>query len=191
MSKTKNTKSKSSHRLPFYRRPWALVLFLLTLIAAIILTILFLKPRTAEPVSDTPTSTPPSPLVISAGEDATTDSPAEPEKVTQYEGEDPNTLAELTGYLARKGRDGNTLTIAAIVDQYLHSDGYCTVVIRDAGGTLIYTASRDIIPDVTASYCETFDIPVSELGNGMGTFKIEIELFGDNKQGKIIDEVTL
>lgn len=189
MPKTKNSKAKRSHRLPFYRRPWALVLFLLALIAAIILAILFLKPRTAEPDSDTPTSTPPSPIVISAGEDATIDSPAEPEKVTQYEGEDPNTLAELTGYLARKSVDGGVLTVAAIIDQYLHSIGYCTIILRDAQGTLAYTASRDAIPDVTASYCETFDIPVSRIGHG--TYQIEIELSGDNKQGKIIDEVTL
>lgn len=190
MSKTKTQKSKRTHRIPFYRRPWAVVLFLVILVVAIILALVFLKPHAAEPLSEAPSSTSSDSAVIAAGEDAPAEPIAKPEKVTQYEGEDPNTLPELTGYLARKSVDGGVLTIAVIIDQYLHSDSYCTIILRDAQGALAYTASRDAVPDVTASYCETFDIPVSRIG-GHGTYQIEIELSGDNKQGKIIDEVTL
>ena len=56
-------------------------------------------------------------------------------------------------------------------------------------GQTVYSASRDAVPDVTASICDTFEIPTANLAPG--TYQIEIDLSGDNKRGIITDEVTL
>lgn len=77
----------------------------------------------------------------------------------------------------------------AVIDQYLQAPGYCTISLKDANGQTVYTASRDAMPDVTASICDAFEIPVT--GFTSGTYKIEIDLSGDGKQGIITDEVEL
>ncbi len=195
MSKTKTSKRKSSHRVPVYRRPWIIILFFLAMAAAVVLALLFIRPRSTEPApvtsdptsitNDSSTTTPPK------AETAPTipEEPAEPEKTTQYEGEDPNTLEQLTGYLSRKGVDDGILTIVAVIDQYLHASGYCTITLKDNAGQVVYSASRDAVPDVTTSICDTFEIPVTSFVSG--TYQIEIDLSGDNKHGTIIDEVAL
>lgn len=195
MSKTKTSKRKSSHRVPVYRRPWIIIIFFLAMATAVVLALLFIKPHSTEPAPVTSTPTPTtnnSNLTIPAGEEATPTTPSEPEepeKTTQYEGEDPNTLEELTGYLTRKGVDDGVLTIVAVIDQYLHTPGYCTIILKNSSGQTVYSASRDAIPDVTASICDTFEIPTTNLASG--TYQIEINLSSDNKHGVITDEVTL
>lgn len=193
MSKTKTSKRKSAHRVPVYQRPWIIIIFFLAMAAAVVLALLFIKPHTdtVDPSTDPKESSSNATPITSPNQtDAPTpESTAEPEKTTQYEGEDPNTLERLTGSLTRKGVDGGILTIVAVVDQYLQSPGYCTIMLKNASGQTVYTASRDAMPDVTASICDAFEIPVS--GFASGTYKIEITLSGDGKQGIITDEVAL
>lgn len=189
MSKTKISKHKSTHRVPIYQRPWVVVIFFLAMAVAVVLALLFIKPDTTtvdvpideNPSSDTETTPKPDKPDESTKE--------EPDKTTQYEGEDPNTLERLTGSLTRKGVDAGVLTIVAVIDQYLQAPGYCTISLKDTNGQTVYTASRDAMPDVTASICDTFEIPVT--GFASGTYKIEIDLSGDGKQGIITDEVEL
>lgn len=196
MSQTKTSKRKSSHRVPVYRRPWIVLLFFLAMAVAVVLALIFIKPRSATPVT-TPNSAPTTnnSNSVPSGEGTTPVTPtepedsAEPEKTTQYEGEDPNTLEQLTGYIARKSVDGDTLTIVAVIDQYLQTPGYCTIILKNATGQTIYSASRDAIPDVTASICDTFEIPTTSFTSG--TYQIEIDLSSDGKHGIIIDEVVL
>ena len=129
MSKTKTSKRKNSHRVPVYRRPWMVLIFFLAMAVAVVLALLFLKPRPVNeldpPTTDQPSHSTPTTLTVEEGSTQPDEDPAEPEdKVTQYEGEDPNTLAELTGSLTRKGVDDGVLTIVAVIDQYLHAAGY-------------------------------------------------------------------
>ncbi len=194
MSKTKTSKRKNSHRVPVYRRPWMVLIFFLAMAVAVVLALLFLKPRPVNeldpPTTDQPSHSTPTTLTVEEGSTQPDEDPAEPEdKVTQYEGEDPNTLAELTGSLTRKGVDDGVLTIVAVIDQYLHAAGYCTITLKNSVGQTVYSASRDAVPDVTASICDTFEIPTANLAPG--TYQIEIDLSGDNKRGIITDEVTL
>lgn len=191
MSKTKTSKRKNSHRVPVYRRPWIVLLFFFAMAAAVIIALLFVKPRPDEstPITSTPLTT--NPTTVPSGEEAPTTpiKPEEPEKTTQYEGEDPNTLEQLTGYLARKGVDDDVLTLVAVIDQYLHTPGSCTITLKNSAGQVVYKASSDAVADVTASVCDAFEIPTTNLANG--AYQIEIELSGDNKYGVITDEVTL
>lgn len=161
---------------------------------AVVLALLFLKPRPVNeldpPTTDQPSHSTPTTPTVEEGSTQPDEDPAEPEdKVTQYEGEDPNTLAELTGSLTRKGVDDGVLTIVAVIDQYLHTAGYCTITLKNSAGQTVYSASRDAVPDVTASICDTFEIPTANLASD--TYQIEIDLSGDNKRGIITDEVTL
>ena len=126
---------------------------------------------------------------LDAGGDTTT--PTEPDqKVPQYEADDPNTLAGLTGSIARKTIQGDTATIVAMIDQYLHSTGLCTLrlISRDTG-EVIYTASEDAAADVTTSICGTFIVSLAHIP--AGTYQIQIELSGDDKTGLISDELEV
>lgn len=126
---------------------------------------------------------------LDAGGD--TAAPTEPDqKVPQYEADDPNTLAGLTGSIARKTIQGNTATIVAMIDQYLHSTGLCTLrlISRDTG-EVIYTASEDATADVTTSICGAFTVSLANIP--AGTYQIQIELSGDDKTGLISDELEV
>lgn len=193
MSKTKTSKRKNSHRVPFYRRPWAIVIFFLIMAIAVVLALIFIRPQPASESDESATDQPvDNSAAIPSGEGTEPTTPAEsdePEKTTQYEGEDPNTLEQLTGYLTRKGVDDGVLTVVAVIDQYLHTPGFCTITLKNSTGQTVYTASSDAIPDVTASICDTFEIPTT--GFASGTYRIEIDLASDNKRGIITDEVNL
>ena len=112
----------------------------------------------------------------------------EPEpKVVQYEGDDPNDAADLTGSLSMKERDGDMLRIRTNIDQYL-SGGVCELILT-RNGQNIYTEAERIIPNASTSTCEGFDVPVSELGTG--NTKIIINLSSGGKTGVIEGEVKL
>lgn len=190
MSKSSNT----AHRIPPYRRPIIVVSFLVVLVAAVAVTlIIFMSINRAQeslPEPDKPTT--PAPVVTTP--DKNEDQPPEPEdKVSQYEGEDPNSLGELTGRIAYKGvnREPNyqSLTVSASIDQYLHSDGTCTLSLKDANNIEVYSASLPAQPDVTTSACGPFEVSVSDLASG--TYQIEITINGNNKTGLITDVVQL
>lgn len=151
------------------------------------------------------TETPPDEALITGEDESATDdtadqpldaggdtaAPTEPDqKVPQYEADDPNTLAGLTGSIARKTIQGDTATIVAMIDQYLHSTGLCTLrlISRDTG-EVIYTASEDATADVTTSICGAFTVSLAHIP--AGTYQIQIELSGDDKTGLISDELEV
>lgn len=193
MPKTNTKKRKVAHRVPVYRRPWIIVLFLLAMITAVVCAVLFAKPHSAEPNTTDPIPSVDTPVAIPVGAEDPNDAPTEPEepddKPTQYEGEDPNTLAQLTGYLARKGVDDGILTVVAVIDQYLRAPGFCTIVLKNSAGQVVYNASSDAVPDATTSICDAFAVPVTSFTSG--TYQIEIHLSADDKYGIITDEVAL
>lgn len=189
MSKSPNT----THRIPPYRRPIIVVSFLVVLVAAVAVTlIIFMSinhtqetlPEPEKPSTTTPIITPP----------AEEEQPPEPEdKVSQYEGEDPNLLDELTGRIAYKGvnREPNyqTLTVSASIDQYLHSDGICTLSLKNTNDIEVYSSALPAQPDVTTSACGPFEVSIADFSPG--AYQIEITVSGDSKTGLITDTVQL
>lgn len=190
MSKSSN----ATHRIPPYRRPIIVVSFLVVLAVAVAVTlVIFMSinhtqetlPEPEKPSTTAPVITPPS-------EEA--EQPPEPEdKVSQYEGEDPNLLNELTGRIAYKGvnRESNyqTLTVSASIDQYLHSDGTCTLSLKNPDNTEVYSAVLPAGPDVTTSACGPFEVSIADFSPG--AYQIEITVNGDGKTGLITDTVQL
>lgn len=188
MSKSSNT----AHRIPPYRRPIIVVSFLVVLAAAVAVTLVIFmsinRVQESLPEPEKPTT----PVITSP--DESEEQPPEPEdKVSQYEGGDPNSLGELTGRIAYKGvnREPNyqSLTISASIDQYLHSNGTCTLSLKDANNTEVYSANLPAQPDVTTSACGPFEASISDFAPG--TYQIEITINGDNKTGLITDVVQL
>lgn len=68
MSKTKTSKRKNSHRVPVYRRPWMVLIFFLAMAVAVVLALLFLKPRPVNeldpPTTDQPSHSTPTTLTV-------------------------------------------------------------------------------------------------------------------------------
>ena len=192
MSKTKKSKHKRSHRIPVYRRPWVIVLFFLSLIAAVVWALLFVKPRTTQPdtapVVDTATSN----TTTAQSDDnapTTEETPPEPEnKVTQYEGEDPNQASELTGVVTYSDVFDGMLNIGVAIDQYLVDGGTCTLILTGQTGNR-YEATTPAFADVTTSACHTFRVPLSELASG--NYDLEVHVSSGGKNGIIKKEIKL
>ena len=114
--------------------------------------------------------------------------PVEKPKVEQYEGDDPNKSEVLTGVVTSATVNDGILRIRTSIDQYL-SGGRCEMALRKEGG-LVYSARANIMPLVTNSTCEGFDVPLAELPSG----NIIIWIFlsgGDGKSGQIEGVVSI
>lgn len=198
ISKSPHTTTKSQTH-PLRRVLIAVAIILLLALGGFCIWRFWLAPTSETPPNDTPMvgedeseaddtdDTTDQPL--DTGGETTT--PTEPDqKVPQYEADDPNTLTGLTGSIARKTIQGDTATIVAMIDQYLHSTGLCTLrlISRDTG-EVIYTASEDATADVTTSICGTFTVSLAHIP--AGTYQIQIELSGDDKTGLISDELEV
>lgn len=196
MTKTKNQKSRASRKGTSARsHSWVLALVIIIIIIAIVAVIVYLvKPHSDSPESsDSTTSQQPDTPSDSKTPDDDSTSPETPDspenKVQQYEGEDPNDLDELTGVVISKYIENGVLTVMATINQYLHQTGTCTITLTGQNSHDSYIASSDAHADITTSYCENFEIPVSTLTSD--TYDIEIKLTGDGKIGTIRDEVKL
>lgn len=190
MSKSSNT----THRVPPYRRPIIVVSFLIVLVVAVAVTlIIFMSINRAQETLPEPEKPSPATSAITPPSEEEEQPPEPEDKVSQYEGEDPNLLDELTGRIAYKGvnREPNyqTLTVSASIDQYLHSDGTCTLSIKTPDNTEIYSAVLPAQPDVTTSACGPFEVNIADFSPG--AYQIEITVSGDSKAGLITDTVQL
>ncbi len=188
-----NTNKKSHlHRTPFYRRPPVIITFfaIILIVAAITFAIFFIsRPQSNQPSSSSADSTVTSPDTSSRDEPNPEDDHSWDNSPIQYEGEDVNDLPSLTGCVTYKNINQGILYVGTVIDQYLASGGSCTLVLRSSNGIDIYQDTVDAFADVSASACNTFSIPVTQLS--AGTYQIEITLSGDNKNGIITDEVEL
>lgn len=111
----------------------------------------------------------------------------EEKKVVQYEGDDPNTLDELTGTITYAGVNDGKLMIRVNIDQYV-TEGTCELTLN-RGGATIFSSIADLIGGVSTSTCEGFDVLVSELGGG--SVQINIKLSTEGREGVIRGEVTI
>ena len=108
-------------------------------------------------------------------------------KVVQYDGDDPNTLDELSGVVTYAGVVEDKLMIRINIDQYLEV-GECTLILT-RNGENIYSSSTGIVSNVTIATCEGFDVPVA--GLGQGNMEIEINITSNGKSGLIRSEVSI
>lgn len=117
----------------------------------------------------------------------------EKEKVVQYEGEDPNTEAGLSGVVTYAGVSGDKLMVRVSIDQYLTA-GTCELSLKK-DGVVIYSDTAGIIGSAATSSCEGFDIPVSSLGangaTGVGKIEMEIKISAGGKSGVIRGEAEI
>jgi len=159
-----------------------IVLFLIAFgVSAAVAYEYFFKPEAKTP---TPANQPTTPVTPSN----TPSNPNTPDdggkKVTQYEGENPNTKDSLTGNIVYAGPAGNTLMIRVDIDQYV--TGTCQLTLS---GTTNYEATANLIADVSTSTCAGFDIPLSSLTSGH--YYINIRLTAGDKTGTITGEVDV
>lgn len=111
----------------------------------------------------------------------------EAKKVVQFEGEDPNKAASLTGVVTYAGVNNNKITVRVNIDQFLN-DGACRLRLKK-DGVIIYREEVGIVDAAATSTCEGFDVDVTpEMSGKLG---IEIELEANGKTGVINGEVEL
>jgi len=188
------SKSESSrHRVPPYKRPLIIGIFLLILSAVIITTVLicknFLKPNESHLTKPQDNPGDSQPVIPSETEPANPDNPVE-NKTPQYEGEDPNDLDELTGHIIYKDIDPetNTLHTSVMINQFLQSGGQCVYNIK-RDDAILRTASGVAFADVTTSVCGPFSISLE--GLSPGNYQLEVTITGDDKRGVILDELQI
>lgn len=182
-----NTKSptKSTHRVPPYRRPIIVVVFLLIIVAIAAITVFIIsslqpaKDSTTVPDQEDTIRDPDQPVIIDP-----TDTDTDSNKPPQFEGEDPNDSQELTGSISVKDISAGTLYIAATIDQYLENSGTCTLIISNSTGEE-YKFNGEAVADITTSVCSAFEVPLNDLSEGH--WNLKIELSGNGKTGIITD----
>ena len=108
-------------------------------------------------------------------------------KVTQYEGDNPNTANELSGAITYAGVQNGTLMIRVNIDQYLDS-GSCELNLKN-NNVDVYSSTARIVGGASTATCEGFDVPTNVLTGGL--FEIVITLNADNKTGLIKGEVNI
>lgn len=182
-------KTNNQQRIPLYKRPYIVAIALIVLVAVAAGVIIFFVNLSQPDDSNTELENNNAPLgtqdqaVPSTKPD---DSPNE--RPTAYEGEDPNTLEELTGSIPFKNLSDSTLSISVVIDQYLIDNGACELTLSSDNG-YTYNTSVAAVADVTTSICEPFRIDVSSFPSD--TYQIKIIITGDGKTGTILDEVNL
>ena len=187
-----NKNTQKTHRVPLFKRPIVLVSLAVVLIAAIALTIWafahFSHPEPSNPQDPTPSTSSGSNTSQPTDNQTGDEQPTEPERPSQFEGEDPNKLPELTGSITLNTHDSDTLTVAVGIDQYLSEPGTCKLDLLQDGRTL-RTVELAAIADVTTSGCGPFSVSISDLSPG--TYQLRITISGDDKTGTVNGEVKI
>ncbi len=165
----------------------ARLVFLLLFIAAAVVAYLvwdnYFRDKKTEPVSEQGEEQ----VEPEKKVDVVDETAPEKPKVVQYDGENPNDAAELSGVVTYVGVVGDNLMIRVNIDQYLE-DGECTLALL-RGGNTIYNSVVRIVDNVTTATCGGFDIPLAGLGNGKTD--IVINLSAGGKTGVIRGEAEI
>ena len=126
-------------------------------------------------------------VVEEESENVSEEKEPEKEETVQYEGDDPNTLEELTGVVTYAGVSGNKLMVRININQYL-SGGSCKLSLVRNGATA-YEDVAAVTAGAATSTCEGFDVPVSEITSGK--YQILVEVTTEGKAGVIKGEVEV
>lgn len=181
-------------KVPLYRHPWFYVGLVLLVAAAVFgIWFAFFRPQnTNTEVLDTSNNaigSVPSETKAKGketekeDENATTGKKQTP---TQYDGEDPNTLDEITGYISYAAVNYDHYSIRLTINQYL-SSGTCNLTMTSGSST--FTKAAEIATSASTSTCQGFDIPLSELSSG--SWQISIKISADGKTGTITGDASL
>lgn len=111
----------------------------------------------------------------------------EKEEIVQYEGEDPNEEAELSGAVTYAGVSGDYLVIRANIDQYLDT-GECRLELR-RWDEVKYEETAAIVSAAATATCEGFNVPLTLLAGPH--YEIRIYLTSGEKMGIIYGETEL
>lgn len=117
-----------------------------------------------------------------------TEDNAKKPKIEQYDGDAPNVYDSLSGVITYAGVAGNKLIVRVNIDQYLE-DGRCELSLLK-NDMVAYSSAVNLIPDVTTSTCEGFDVPLADLGEN-GLVKIKISIASGDKSGVIWGETNI
>ena len=98
-----------------------------------------------------------------------------------------NEYENLTGVITYAGVSGLEFLVRTSIDQYL-TDGTCELTILQ-GGEVVYAASAAILPDVSTSVCDGFNVAVGDLPDG--ELDIVIEMSSGDKTGVLKRGATL
>lgn len=192
MTNTKKSSNSIRQNTAFYRRPifWITIVIIIVALAVAGFFLFNHKTSDASELSNREESTSedkPKDQPVADKPNHNEDQPNPEPKVTQYEGEDPNTLNELTGVITSKDIAAGNLTIMVNVDQFLN--GSCTLTLKNTQTGQVYSTSSQLLADIATAYCEPFVVPLSDLASGH--YQIQVNLSGDNKTGIIEEEIDL
>lgn len=180
----------SLHRVPPYKRPIIIIEFLVILAIVVTVTVFVCK-NLKDHSSVQPNPQPGDDhTVIDPPEQPPVTEPDEPaDKAPQYEGEDPNTLGQLTGDITYIDIDPDTevLHSAVMLNQLLSEPGQCVYNIK-LNDAIMRTASSVTSNDPSNSVCGPFDISVTGLA---GTYQVEVIMTGDGKEGIITQDIQI
>lgn len=111
----------------------------------------------------------------------------EKEKVTAYEGGNPNKVESLTGAVTYAGvsPDGRELVIRVNIDQYL-GGGSCELNLVQGG--VSYKDTANITSSASTATCEGFNVPADGLS---GDYEIVIYMSSGEKVGTIKGKVSI
>ena len=147
----------------------------------------FLKPKEEDKPAEPSQIVTPTPVETPNDQGRGEEKPLEKEPVVQYDGDNPNTNASLTGVVNYAGATANNIIIRVNIDQYI--DGGTCKLNLSQNGVVAYTTTSNLIADVTTATCEGFNLPRSVVGSG--NFAISIELSSGDKTGVINGELSL
>lgn len=191
MQQNKQPNPSFRHR-PFYQLPafWLILAIFITAGVIIVPRVLAKTSPTPEQPQAQPTATPQSdptsPSQTNIPQTETKPAGSGDKTPVQYDGEDPNTSASLTGTLTTARFSGDKLILRVNIDQYL-SSGACNLTVSD--GTHTLSRSANLIPSAATSTCEGFDLSGSELANFTRPLHIAISLTSGDKSGTIEGKV--
>lgn len=192
---TKQKKYNSASRqLPIYRQPRFYIILVLVII--MILGIYLIVSRTGSSNKEIETSNNTIGAVPSKTEAKGENSEEEDKNAatgkkqtpSQYDGDDPNKLDEITGYISYSAVNYDNYNIRLTINQYLTS-GSCELALTSADGQVI-TKTAPVVASASTSTCQGFDIPLSELSSS-NSWQISINISAEYKKGTITGDISL
>ena len=108
------------------------------------------------------------------------------DEIRQFDGEDPNKLAELTGAISYLAVVNGELVVRTNIDQFL-TNGECKIELYN-NGNLVFFESVGVVGLVSTSTCEGFNM---KNNFGSGKYEILISVTSGEKHGIIKGEIDL
>lgn len=106
----------------------------------------------------------------------------------QNEGENPNQQKKLSGYITYSGQIDDQWVIYTTINQIVK--GTCSLELSNSINNQVIKETSKLITNPTSSSCETFNIPLSKLGD-IKRWKLLIKLTSGDHSGEIRKDLEL